>query len=284
MVTHLRSVIDAGEGHPVLVLDGVERVFRATRGESVMALGKTALSLNPGEFVAIVGASGCGKTTLLKVLGGLLLPTSGTVEYRGKPVTGPIEDLGIVFQRPVLLDWLTVEQNTTLQMRMRQIGTREEQVRRARELLRQVGLYGYETRYPWELSGGQQQRVSLCRALIHQPSLLLMDEPFGALDALTREQLQSDLERLWIEQRPTVVFVTHDVGEAVTLADRVIVMAGRPGRIADDIAIAVPRPRGASLLENSVLQQHAKHVRAMLHQDLARHSPVDFKSATREGD
>jgi NitT/TauT family transport system ATP-binding protein len=272
----VRSLIASGQGHPVLVLNAVERVFRASGGESVVALGKTALTLNAGEFVAVVGASGCGKTTLLKVLGGLLAPSSGVVEYRGKPVTGPIEDLGIVFQRPVLLDWLTIQQNITLQMRMRHIGTREEQVKRARDLLKQVGLQGYDSRYPWELSGGQQQRVSLCRALVHQPSLLLMDEPFGALDALTREQLQSDLERLWIEQRPTVVFVTHDVGEAVTLADRVIVMAGRPGRIADDIAITASRPRGAALLENSVLQQHAKRVRALLHKDIDHHPPVDM--------
>jgi NitT/TauT family transport system ATP-binding protein len=264
--------------HPVLVLNAVERVFHASGGEHVVALGKTALNFNAGEFVAVVGASGCGKTTLLKVLGGLLAPTSGVVQYRGKPVTGPIDDLGIVFQRPVLLDWLTIEQNVTLQMRMRHLGTRDEQEKRARELLKQVGLGGYESRYPWELSGGQQQRVSLCRALIHQPSLLLMDEPFGALDALTREQLQSDLERLWIEQRPTVVFVTHDVGEAVTLADRVIVMAGRPGRIADEIAITVSRPRAAALLENSVLQQQAKRVRAMLHQDITSNLPVEIKA------
>jgi NitT/TauT family transport system ATP-binding protein len=272
----VRSLIASGQKYPVLVLNAVERAFRASAGESVMALDKTTLSLNAGEFVAVVGASGCGKTTLLKVLGGLLAPTSGGVEYRGKPVTGPIEDLGIVFQRPVLLDWLTIQQNITLQMRMRHIGTREEQEERARNLLMQVGLKGYDSRYPWELSGGQQQRVSLCRALIHQPTLLLMDEPFGALDALTREQLQSDLERLWIEQRPTVVFVTHDVGEAVTLADRVIVMAGRPGRIAEDIAITVSRPRGAALLENSVLQQHAKRVRALLHKDIDHHPPVDM--------
>lgn len=282
--TYVRSLTGVEHGHPVLVVNAVDRVFRSSEGKNVVALGKTSLSLNAGEFVAIVGASGCGKTTLLRVLGGLLAPTTGLVEYHGSPVTEPIEDLGIVFQRPVLLDWLTVEQNITLQMRMRHLGTREEQEQRARELLRQVGLHGYESRYPWELSGGQQQRVSLCRALIHQPSLLLMDEPFGALDALTREQLQTDLERLWIEQRPTVVFVTHDVGEAVTLADRVIVMAGRPGRIADDIAISVSRPRGAVLLENSFLQQLAKRVRAVLNENITHHSPADVKSITGKGD
>src|SRR6185312_9330524 len=169
----------------------------------------------------------------------------GHIAYRGEPVIGPIEDLGIVFQRPVLLDWLTIEQNVTLQLRMRRIGTREEQQERARILLAQVGLHDYEQRYPWELSGGQQQRVSLCRALIHNPGLLLMDEPFGALDALTREQLQRDLEEMWMSQKPTVLFVTHDVSEAVCLADRVVVLVGKPGTIIADIKVNVPRPRNA---------------------------------------
>jgi NitT/TauT family transport system ATP-binding protein len=149
-------------------------------------------------------------------------------------------------------------------MTMHRLGTAQTRRAAAMTLLGRVGLAGYEDRYPWELSGGQQQRVSLCRALIHRPGLLLMDEPFGALDALTREQLQADLESLWLAQKPLVLFVTHDVGEAVTLADRVIVLAGRPGTVADDLAIDVPRPRSGQLLDNPQLQNYAKRVRSLL--------------------
>jgi NitT/TauT family transport system ATP-binding protein len=242
----------------------VSRVFNTHRGETVTALGASSASVKAGEFIALVGPSGCGKTTLLKIIGGLMPPSAGTVVYKGEPVTGPVEDLGIVFQQPILLDWRTVQSNITLQLSMRRLLDPAEQAERARALLERVGLSGYEDRYPWELSGGQQQRVSLCRALVHQPGLLLMDEPFGALDAMTREQLQADLEELWIAARPIVVFVTHDVGEAVSLADRVLVFSGKPGRIVEDIRIDVPRPRAASLLENSKLQNYAKQVRALL--------------------
>jgi NitT/TauT family transport system ATP-binding protein len=255
----------------VLDIRDVSRHFRTRRGTTAPALGQITLQFAAGEFIAIVGRSGCGKTTLLKLVGGLLLPSTGEIIYRNARVEGPVEDLGIVFQRPVLLDWLTVADNIALQLKMRRAGSGEERRRRASELLQQVGLAGHEDRYPWELSGGQQQRVSLCRALIHRPSLLLMDEPFGALDALTREQLQRDLEQLWMERRPTVLFVTHDVGEAVALADRVIVLAGRPGIVAEDTAIEVERPRAAGLLENAALQSYARHVRARLAPELRFH-------------
>jgi len=248
----------------ILTIRDVARSFRARSGETVSATGKINLELLAGEFVAIVGASGCGKTTLLKMIGGLVSPSSGEIRYKGQIVKGPVNDLGIVFQRPVLLDWLTISRNIALQLKMRRLSTPAQRRMLASSLLESVGLAGYENRYPWELSGGQQQRVSLCRALIHKPALLLMDEPFGALDALTREQLQNDLERLWMEQRPTVLFVTHDVGEAVTLSDRVIVMSGRPGVITEDISIAVHRPRRSGLLENSTLQAYARKVRAKL--------------------
>src|SRR5262245_21163018 len=228
----------------VLELRGVTRTFATRSGVPAPALGETSLQFSSGEFVALVGASGCGKTTLIKIVGGLTVPSTGSVHYRNEPVTGPVADLGIVFQRPVLLEWRTVLNNVTLQSAMRRgLGTASAQRAAAQALLDRVGLAGFHERYPWELSGGQQQRVSLCRALIHQPGLLLMDEPFGALDALTREQLQVDLEDLWLTQRPLVLFVTHDVGEAVTLADRVIVLAGKPGVVVADITIDVPRPR-----------------------------------------
>jgi NitT/TauT family transport system ATP-binding protein len=257
----------AGAGRvcdPILAIRGVEKKFTARSGEVVAALDSVNLDIMPGEFVAFVGISGCGKTTLMKMVGGLIAPSAGEIIYKGERVAGPIKDLGIVFQKPVLLEWRTVERNITLQTSMRGQGSATEQRRMADNLLERVGLTGYGDRYPWELSGGQQQRVSLCRALIHNPGLLLMDEPFGALDALTREQLQRDLEQMWLAQKPTVLFVTHDVGEAVCLADRVVVLAGKPGTVVADIRIAVGRARGADLLNNPQLQAYAKEVRSVL--------------------
>lgn len=256
--------ISARAGQPILAIRGLQHKFNARSGAVVPALDTIDLEINAGEFVAFVGISGCGKTTLMRIVGGLILPSQGDVTYKGERVTGPVQDLGIVFQKPVLLEWRTVLRNITLQMSMRGIGSAAEQRERAEALLERVGLAGYGDRYPWELSGGQQQRVSLCRALIHNPGLLLMDEPFGALDALTREQLQRDLERMWLSQKPTVLFVTHDVGEAVCLADRVIVLVGKPGAVTADIRIGSGRPRSADLLNNPQLQAYAKDVRAVL--------------------
>jgi NitT/TauT family transport system ATP-binding protein len=249
---------------PIITVRGVAQQFTARNGEVVSALQNINLEIVPGEFVAFVGISGCGKTTLLKIIGGLILPSKGEVIYKGERVIEPIKDLGIVFQKPVLLEWRTVLRNITLQMSMRGQGSAAEHVQLAEDWLGRVGLAGYGERYPWELSGGQQQRVSLCRALVHNPGLLLMDEPFGALDALTREQLQRDLERMWMAQRPTVLFVTHDVGEAVCLADRVVVLAGKPGVVVANIRIGVGRAREADLLNNSKLQAYAKEVRSVL--------------------
>jgi NitT/TauT family transport system ATP-binding protein len=206
------NAADARAAGPILTIRGVHQEFSARSGEVVAALDNINLEIAAGEFVAFVGISGCGKTTLMKIVGGLISPTQGDIIYKGERVTGPIDDLGIVFQKPVLLEWRTVLRNITLQTSMRGLGSAAEQRRLAEDLLGRVGLAGYGDRFPWELSGGQQQRVSLCRALVHSPGLLLMDEPFGALDALTREQLQRDLERMWLAQKPTVLFVTHDVG------------------------------------------------------------------------
>jgi len=253
-----------GPAKPILTIAGVQQRFATRSGEIVAALDNINLEIAAGEFVAFVGISGCGKTTLLKIVGGLTMPTQGDVIYKGERVTGPIKDLGIVFQKPVLLEWRTVLTNVTLQTSMRDLGSAAEQRRLAEELLDRVGLAGYGDRYPWELSGGQQQRVSLCRALVHKPGLLLMDEPFGALDALTREQLQRDLERMWLTQKPTVLFVTHDVGAAVCLADRVVVLAGKPGSVVANIRVGVGRARGADLLNNPQLQAYAKEVRSVL--------------------
>ncbi|RSN66636.1 ABC transporter ATP-binding protein [Actinomadura sp. WAC 06369] len=212
---------------------------------SVTAVSEMSFELERGEFLAIVGPSGCGKSTLLMALAGLTQPTSGQVRVQGEPVLKPYTDLGIVFQSAELLPWRTALQNVLLQTEIRRApkGPAED---RARELLGSVGLDGFEDNYPDELSGGMQQRVALCRALLHDPEILVMDEPFGALDALTRDQIQIDLQRMWMERRKTVVFVTHSIDEAVFLADRVLVFSPRPARIAAELRVPLERPRHLS--------------------------------------
>ena len=201
-----------------------------------------SLTVRPGEFVCIVGPSGCGKTSLLRVLGGLLPPSAGTVSVAGTALTAPRRDIGFVFQRANLMPWRTVEHNVMLPLEIKGVenGAARSQ---AAALLDLVGLSGYQRAYPQQLSGGMQQRVVLARALIQDPLLLLMDEPFGALDALTRERMNLELLRIWEETQKTVVFVTHSINEAVFLADRVLVMNPSPGRIVAEITIPLPRPR-----------------------------------------
>ncbi|GAA1422764.1 ABC transporter ATP-binding protein [Agrococcus citreus] len=213
-----------------------------TGSGSVHALGPVDLDIAAGEFVSIVGPSGCGKSTLLKAAAGLISPTRGSVSIGGKPVQGPQSDLGIVFQNPLLMDWRSVMSNILLQAEMRRL-PKAEAAEKARTLLAQVGLAGFEQHRPYELSGGMQQRVGICRALVHDPPLIMMDEPFGALDALTREQMCYDLQDLWMTRRPTVLFITHSISEAVLLSDRVIVMSARPGRILEEFRMERPRPR-----------------------------------------
>ena len=214
--------------------------------DAVTAVSEMSFSLERGEFLAIVGPSGCGKSTLLMALAGLTQPTSGQVRVQGAPVLKPYTDLGIVFQNAELLPWRTALQNVLLQTEIRR-SPRKPAEERARELLGQVGLDGFEDNYPDELSGGMQQRVALCRALLHDPEILVMDEPFGALDALTRDQIQIDLQRMWMERRKTVVFVTHSIDEAVFLADRVLVFSPRPARIAAEFRVPLARPRHPSV-------------------------------------
>ena len=201
-----------------------------------------SLSVEPGEFVCIVGPSGCGKTSLLRVLGGLLPPTAGTVSVAGKLLTAPRRDIGFVFQRANLMPWRTVEHNVMLPLEIRGIDNGDARSQAA-ALLDLVGLSGYQQAFPRQLSGGMQQRVVLARALIQDPLLLLMDEPFGALDALTRERMNLELLRIWSETQKTIVFVTHSINEAVFLADRVLVMNPAPGRIVAEFAVSLPRPR-----------------------------------------
>jgi NitT/TauT family transport system ATP-binding protein len=226
-------------------LQGVSREY-VTRTGRVLAVDDMSMQVREREFVAILGPSGCGKSTLLKTIAGLLLPSRGKVFVDGRPVTRPLDSLGMVFQSPVLLRWRTVIGNVLFPAEA--FGQRGEATRdRALGLLELVGLQGFEQRYPHELSGGMAQRVSLARALLLDPRLLLMDEPFGALDALTRDEMGFELLRIWQERPKTVLFVTHSISESVLLADRVVVMTARPGRLALDVTIDLPRPRNARM-------------------------------------
>jgi len=237
---------------PFVVLDRVRVAYRHD-GRETVAVEEVSLRVARGEFVAITGPSGCGKTTLLKVLAGLLRPSAGaggsSVLLGGRPVLGPQKHVGMAFQNPILLPWRRTLENVLLPLEIvephkhRFRTRRREYAVQARELLASVGMAEFETRFPWQISGGQQQRVNLCRALIHQPELLLLDEPFGALDAFTREELWQVLQDLWLRRRFTVVLVTHDLREAVFLADAVYVMSPRPGRIIYRAASDLPRPR-----------------------------------------
>jgi NitT/TauT family transport system ATP-binding protein len=231
----------------------------------VVALSDIEFSIGEGELVVVVGPSGCGKSTLLRILAGLLPQSDGEAFLHGTPITGPRRDIGVVFQSPVLFPWRSVLGNALLPVDVQRLG-RDKLRARAMDLLKLVGLQGFEHRYPWELSGGMQQRVGICRALIHDPDILLMDEPFSALDALTREELSLELMRLASAAKgesgaKTVLFVTHSVPEAVLLADRVLVMAPRPGRIVDDIEIRLPRPRSFDQESTPEFHEYAKRIR-----------------------
>jgi len=215
---------------PQIVIDRVRHVFRPARGREVLALEDVSLEIRPEEFLAILGPSGCGKSTLLYLLGGFLPTEAGTIRVDGNPVTGPGADRGIVFQHFALFPWKTVRKNVLYGLE-RAGGTREEREKRADAYIRAVGLTGFEDSYPSQLSGGMKQRAAIARTLAFDPKILLMDEPFGALDAQTRSLMQTELLNIWQSSRKTVVFVTHDVQEAVYLAQRVVVMSARPGRI-----------------------------------------------------
>ncbi len=233
---------------PFLEVRAVTRRFQARDG-AVTALDGVAFDVRAGEFVSLVGPSGCGKSTLAMIVAGLLPASGGQVIIDGRAVERPQTDLGIVFQNPVLLAWRTALDNVLLQLEMRGQPTAPHR-ERARALLASVGLDGFAERYPHELSGGMRQRVSICRALVHDPPLLLMDEPFGALDALTRDQMVLDLQHLWARGRKTVLFITHSITEAVLLSDRVLVMTPRPGTIDAVVAVDLPRPRRLAIRED----------------------------------
>ena len=237
-----------------------------TREGPVRALHNLSLTARRAEFIAILGPSGCGKSTFLMIAAGLQPKSSGSVTVNGREVTAPLTDVGIVFQSDVLLEWRTALQNVMIQAEARGLDLAVYE-KKARELLASVGLGDFVNRLPHQLSGGMRQRVAICRALVHDPPLLLMDEPFGALDALTRDQMALDLQRLWNERRKTVVFITHSVQEAVFLSDRVVVMTPRPGRVDRVMEIALPRPRTLAMRETP---EFAESTRQILDLFLAR--------------
>lgn len=244
---------------PILIVDQVKMTFRTQQGK-LWALAGVSFRVAPGEFLCIVGPSGCGKTTLLRILGGLAKPTGGSVYLEGEPLTAPRRRIGFVFQKAALLPWRTVLENVTLPLEIQGVEAAEAR-RRAEELLELVRLAGFEGAYPHELSGGMEQRVAIARALVHDPAILLLDEPFGALDALTRERMNLELLRIWRAKRKTVVMVTHSIQEAIFLADRVLVMSPRPGRIEASFPVPLPRPRRLEMLYDDEFGALSRQVR-----------------------
>jgi NitT/TauT family transport system ATP-binding protein len=238
------------------------RKFYSSRRGSVEALAGVSLQVRRGEFVSLLGPSGCGKSTLLMIVGGLIAPTTGEVRLDGVPVTDAQTDVGIVFQDPVLLDWRNSLDNVMIQVEARRLD-RNVYLPRARQLLASVGLAGFEDKYPFELSGGMRQRVSICRALVHRPRLLLMDEPFGALDALTRDQMNFDLQRIWLQDPITVLLVTHSISEAVFLSDRIAVMSPRPGLVDTIMPVDLPRPRGLDMQESPAFSSFVHDIKRL---------------------
>lgn len=244
-------------------LGNVSKTFPAKAGK-VEALGGIELDVARHEFVSVLGPSGCGKSTLLRIVAGLIPASGGDVLVRGQKLNGPSAEVGIVFQSPVLLPWRTVLENIELQVEVRRLD-RAAFREKARRLIALVGLDGFADSYPFQLSGGMQQRVSLCRALIHDPSLLLMDEPFGALDAMTREHMGIELQRVWMETQKTVLFITHSIAEAVFLSDRIVVMSARPGRIEEIIPINIPRPRSLDAMKDPRFHAAVDRARTLMH-------------------
>jgi len=230
-----------------------------TRTGPISAIGEVTCRIRHGEFVSLLGPSGCGKSTLLRIVAGLAAATTGSVVVDGRPVTKPQTQMGIMFQSPVLLEWRDALGNVMLQAEAR--GMRRGEARaRALELLLSVGLQGFENKRPSELSGGMQQRVAICRALLHDPTVMLMDEPFGALDALTRDQMNVDLQRLWSQGEKTVIFVTHSIAEAIFLSDRVLVMSPSPGRVDLDLPITIARPRRLAMRHTGEFAEYTSQI------------------------
>jgi NitT/TauT family transport system ATP-binding protein len=250
----------AAARRPLIEVDQVTKIYDTADGP-VESLRPLTFAIDDGEFLAIVGPSGCGKSTLLKMVAGLLAVSSGEIRLGGVRVDGPPDNVGIVFQSAVLLAWRTVVENVMLQIEMRRLD-KSKYLPKAQALLHLVGLDGFERKLPWQLSGGMQQRASICRALVHDPAVLLMDEPFGALDAMTREKMNVELQRIWFETKKTVMFITHSIPEAVFLADRVLVMSERPGTIAAIYDVNLPRPRSLRIMGQPRFGELTQTIRA----------------------
>ena len=250
------------DGQAAIEIRDVSKVFDAESGR-VVALEEVSLRVAPGEFVSVIGPSGCGKTSLMRLVGDLEQATSGQVLVNGRP---PVQarqsrEVGVVFQSPALLGWRTVKENVGLPAEVFGDNTVAERVQ---DMIRIVGLEGFERAYPRQLSGGMQSRVAIARALTYRPSVLLMDEPFGALDEITRERMQLELLRIWREANPAVLFITHSIPEAILLSDRVVVMSARPGRIVEDLEVKFPRPREGGLYTDPRFVEMEAHLRAVL--------------------
>jgi NitT/TauT family transport system ATP-binding protein len=238
------------------------KTFRSKHGDEFAALHNVNLEIGKGEFLSLLGPSGCGKSTLLRVIAGLESPSRGIIEVDGKPLRGTPPGLGMVFQRDVLLDWRNVLNNVLLPVEF--AGEKKSEFReKASKILALYGLKGLEERYPWQLSGGMRQRVAICRALIRDPTFLMMDEPFGALDALTRDELNIELQTLWLRTKKSILFVTHGISEAVFLSDKIAVMATSPGRIVEIMDIDIPRPREFSVRATARFGEYVDHIRGL---------------------
>jgi len=249
----------AGAATETVSVRNVSKRFQSRKGE-VNAVEGVSLSIQQGEFISIVGPSGCGKSTLLNMIAGLLSVSGGSIEVEGREVTGPVHDLGIVFQQHLLLPWRTILENVLLQIEVRRLKM-ADYTPRAMELLGRVGLGEFANRFPDELSGGMNQRASIVRALVHDPDLLLMDEPFGALDAMTRDQMGLDFHHLSREEGKTVLFITHSISEAVFLSNRVLIMSPRPGRVEEVLPIDLGRERHFELREEPEFARYTRHIR-----------------------
>jgi NitT/TauT family transport system ATP-binding protein len=256
---------DAQKQHsgPVMSIADVSHTYESASGEPVLALDSVSLDIQSNEFVTIVGPSGCGKSTLLKLVAGLMKPNEGQITIAGTPLTRTRRDVQLVFQAATLLEWRDAFANVMLPVECMKLDPAEYR-EEARALLRLAGLEGFEHRYPRELSIGMQQRVGICRALVTDPQILLMDEPFGALDALTRDEMSLELLRIWSERQKTVLFVTHSIPEAVLLGDRVVVMSPRPGRIQEIVDVPLPRPRTLATEGSEQFGRLATHIRELI--------------------